>query len=276
PIVDGATRFRSPRLAPNGQSVVVQIGASLWVHDLARGTLTRLVTRNVATIGSGFTVWSPDGRHIAFRSQEGVRWLDVQRGGSSRALSPDSRNNGDVPTSISSDGESLLFIRLDAGTSGDLYLMSLRDGSVRPILRTPAYEGGAQLSPDGRWIVYVSDDSGRFEVYVRPLGGPDRRWPVSTPGGRFPVWRRDGKELFYRAGNKMMAVAVTIRSDEVILSAPRLLFDRQYPFEASTIPNYDVSLDGTKFLMVKDDVGAGRLNVILNWTEELKRLAPTR
>jgi serine/threonine-protein kinase len=276
PIADSATRYQSPRLAANGRTIVVQMAGNLWLHDLTRGTITR-VTPEAATVGSGFSVWAPDGRHLAFRSRQGMRWLDVDAAGGSRPVSPDSTSVSDVPTSISPDGETLVFMRQNASTSSDIYAVSLRDGSaLRPILNTPAYEGGAQLSPNGHWLAYVSDDSGRPEVYIRSFQGSDRRWPVSTGGGSFPLWRRDGNELFYRAGNRMMAVTVTIKADEVTLSAPRALFDRPYPFETSTIANYDISLDGTKFLMAKDDFGAGRLNVILNWTEELKQRVPLK
>ena len=111
-------------------------------------------------------------------------------------------------------------------------------------------------------------------MYLRPYPGPERRVPVSTLGGSFPLWRRDGKELFYRNANKMMGVDVSVSAAELSLSTPRVLFDQRYTFETSTIANYDISLDGKRFLMVKDEFGAGRLNVILNWFEELRRLAP--
>jgi hypothetical protein len=99
---------------------------------------------------------------------------------------------------------------------------------------------------------------------------------VSSDGGSYVLWRGDGKELFYRNGNKLMAVGVASKGSSLTLSAPHVLFDRRYGFETSTIANYDVNLDGTRFLMMKDEVGAGRINLVLNWFEELKRLAPAR
>jgi hypothetical protein len=147
---------------------------------------------------------------------------------------------------------------------------------LRPLLRTSAFESGAQFSPDGRWVAYSSDESGQMEVYVRPFPGPDRKRPVSTQGGRAVRWNPNGKELFYRTGNKTMAVSVSGNA-ELTFSAPRMLFEQRYAVGSSvTAANYDVSPDGERFVMVKDESGSGRLNVVLNWTEELKRLVPSR
>ena len=140
-------------------------------------------------------------------------------------------------------------------------------------MNTPAYEGGAQFSPDGRWMAYVSDESGQLQVYVRPYPGPDRKVPVSTQGGTQPVWNRNGRELFYRDMNKMMVVDVTT-SPDLVLSQPRQLFEQRYAFLLRTLTNYDVSADGQRFVMVKDESGSGRLNVVQNWLEDLKRLVP--
>jgi Tol biopolymer transport system component len=178
---------------------------------------------------------------------------------------------------VSPDGGTLAFVRFTADTSADVYVLSLK-GEPQPhaLLKGPAYEGGPQFSPDGRWLAYASNESGQFQVYVRPFPSPDRSWPVSTQGGTQPRWNRDGKELFYRIGNKMMVVDVTT-SPDLALSTPRLLFEQRYAYGVSvTTPNYDVSPDGQRFVMVKDESGSGRLNVVLNWTEELKRLGPTK
>ena len=273
-VTDSTRRYQSPRLAPNGRAISVQMGGNLWIHDTVRNTFARATPEE--TIGTGFTTWAPDGKHLAFRSREGMRWLEVEGGGRSQPIRGSS-SVGDIPNSISPDGKTVVFTRQDAETSGDIYTVSLNDGSPpRPVVKTPAYEGGAQFSPDGRWLAYASNDSGQFQVYLRPYPGPERRVPVSTLGGSFPLWRRDGKELFYRNANKMMGVDVSVSAAELSLSTPRVLFDQRYTFETSTIANYDISLDGKRFLMVKDEFGAGRLNIILNWFEELKRLAPPK
>ena len=121
-------------------------------------------------------------------------------------------------------------------------------------------------------MAYASDESGQMQVYVRPFPGPDRKWTVSTQGGTSPRWNRNGRELFYRNENKMMVVDVST-SSELALSQPRLLFEQRYAFGSTiTIANYDVSPDGQRFVMVKDESGSGRLNVVLNWVDELTRL----
>jgi eukaryotic-like serine/threonine-protein kinase len=133
---------------------------------------------------------------------------------------------------------------------------------------------GQRLSPDGHWLTYVSNESGQFEVYLRPFPVPDSRWQVSTQGRTQPIWNPNGKEIFYRSGNRMMVVEVSTAPD-VALSPPRLLFEQRYAFGAGiTIPNYDVTRDGQPFVMVKDESSAGRLRVVLNWFSELTRLAP--
>src|SRR5207247_9597846 len=115
--------------------------------------------------------------------------------------------SGDLPGSVSRDGDTLAFLRQTAQSSRDIYVLSLR-GQPRPraVVSTSAFEGGAQFSPDGHWMAYASDESGQMQVYVRPFPGPDRRWPVSTHGGTQPMGNRSGKEVFYRNGNTMVDV----------------------------------------------------------------------
>ncbi len=131
------------------------------------------------------------------------------------------------------------------------------------------------FSPDGHFLAYVSDESGRREVYVQPYPGPGGKLTISTDGGQEPVWSADGRELFYRNGNQMLAVA--IRTEPTFSAGkPRLLFEGNYQLDAVGHPFYDVSPDGQRFLMVRPKGGGAptQLYVVLNWGEELKRLAP--
>jgi hypothetical protein len=124
--------------------------------------------------------------------------------------------------------------------------------------------------------VYISNESGQNEVYLRPFPALDRRWTISTQGGTQALWNPSGKEIFYRNGDKMIAVDLTT-TPEVKLSAPRVLFEQRYSFGAGiTMANYDVTRDGQRFIMVKDESGAARLNIVLNWLSELTRMAPRR
>src|SRR6185503_8314141 len=158
----------------------------------------------------------------------------------------------DYAQGFARDGDTLIFLRSTQETLFDIFELSLRDPlKVKPLLKTPSYEGGARLSPDDNWVAYVSNESGPNDVYLRPYPAPDRRWTVSTQGGTQPGWGPNGKEIFYRNGDEMMVVDVTTAS-EVRLSAPRVLFEQRYAYGAGiTIPNYDVTPDGQRFIMVK-------------------------
>jgi serine/threonine-protein kinase len=272
PISDAPRRYAYPRLAPDGRQIVVYADGGLWIQDSLRATLT-LLTPETGFANSA-QVFTPDGKRVISRTRTGLRWFNADGSGQSEAISG-SISVSDIPSSVSPDGAMLAFVRQSVDTAGDIYVTNLR-GESKPhaVLNTPAYEGGAQFSPDGRWMAYASDESGQMQVYLRPFPGPDRKVPVSTQGGTQPLWNKNGKELFYRNENKMMVVDVSMSPDPV-LSQPRQLFEQRYAFLTITVPNYDVSSDGQRFLMVKDESGSGRLNVVLNWFAELRRLAPT-
>jgi Tol biopolymer transport system component len=272
PITETPRRYQYPRLAPDGRRAAVAAAGDLWIQDIARATLTRLTSEQ--TVGNAFPVWTPDGTRVLFRTLTGMYWTAADGTGHPEAIA--GSLSGDLPCSVSRDGDTLAFMRQNAQTSRDIYVLSLRGQSrPRPVVSTFAFEGGPQFSPDGHWMAYASDESGQMQVYVRPFPGPDRRWPVSTKGGTQPLWNRNGKEIFYRSGNKMMVVDVSGSGDPTF-SQPRQLFDQRYVFQNVSLANYDVSPDGQQFVMVKDETGSGRLNVVLNWAEELKRLVPTR
>jgi serine/threonine-protein kinase len=184
--------------------------------------------------------------------------------------------NAQWPGSWSPVGEVLAFTEAAPETGYNLMTVDL-DGDRQPhaFLKTPANEYGPKFSPDGHWLAYGSDESGRQEIYVRPFPGPGGKWQISTEGGGEPVWSRNGRELFYRNGDKLMAAAVET-TPTFVASKPRLMFEQHFeksifPFEA----NYDVSPDGKRFLLVVPSEGESapaQINVVLNWSEELRRL----
>jgi len=281
PLTEVERSYRSPRVSPDGRYLAVRIGAlgsedsQIWIYEIARGTLTLLTfeRRNVAP------VWTPDGRRVTFGSggpgQGSLFWKPADGSGvAEQLLASDFPRAG----SWAPDGKVLAFTEIPLGKPADIWLLQLEsEWTSKPFLHAPFNEGGPAFSPDGRWLAYVSDESGQFEVYVRPFPGPGSKWPISIQGGVAPVWARDGRELFYRNGYKMMAVTVEAGS-EFSAGRPEVIFEGRYVAANWYRPNYDISPDGQQFVMVRstqEEVSPAKINVVLNWFEELKRLVPT-
>jgi hypothetical protein len=259
PVAGPVREYTNPRLSPDGRIVLFNGRDGLWTLDIARGTLTKIAS------GLGFGVWI-DSTRIAYRVNTGVVTMSADGTGGAVPLKGTQYN--DYPASVSSDGALLATVRINQATSGDVYVFPL-DGSgpARPFLATPAYEGGGQFSPDGKWMLFTSDENGAPEVYLTPFPAADRRIPVSSDGGLHPLWSGDGRRILYRAGQRMMAVDVT-PGDEPRLSPPRVLFDRQYKFGPNlSLPHYSLGLDGQSLLMVKEEAGARSLSFISHWLQ---------
>jgi Tol biopolymer transport system component len=186
------------------------------------------------------------------------------------------------PNDWSPDGRILAFARTkglgaDGRAAGTWDILSWAQGAktATPIVNGAFNEFGPTFSPDGRWLAYVSEESGRREVYLRPYPGPGASLQISTDGGDQPRWGRDGKELFFYADSAFMHVQLTM-AREVSASKPAAVFGVSYrgAVDEPSYPSYDVSLDGRRFLMLKAgtaDSTATRLTVVLNWFEELGR-----
>jgi eukaryotic-like serine/threonine-protein kinase len=225
-------------------------------------------------------VWTPDGKRIAFAStKEGPRNIYWQRADGSGGLEQlTTSENTQVPMSWSPDGQLLSFFEVNPTTGYDIWVLRLSDRKALPFLRTPFNESVPRFSPDGRWLAYISNESGRYEIYVQPYPGPGGKWQISTEGGTEPTWNPNGRELFYRSGDKMMAVEIATQPS-FSASKPRVLFEGRYEPSPATSPNYSVSPDGQRFLMLKsaeqEAAAPTQINVVLNWFEELKRRVPT-
>ena len=257
--------FEHPRISPDGRRVAVASSGTLWMIDRDREGMTRLTPETL--LGASYATWTPDGRSLYFRTATGLVMTSVDGNGRSKAIAGTS--SADFPNAVSADGAMLLMTRQTTQGSGGVYALPLPPaGEAAALVDTPAYDGGGQLSPDGRWLAYASAESGQFEVYLRPYPSLDQRWLVSSDGGSHPRWARDGSELYYREGTVMYAVTFDGRPD-VGLARPQKLFDRRYRFgTAISFANYDVAPDG-RFLMVKGDSTSGRVSVVLNWTAGL-------
>ena len=168
------------------------------------------------------------------------------------------------------------FMELHFDTRMNIYVMSRSDDRTpRPFAETRFVEFDPAFSPDGRWIAYVSDESGVEQVYVRPFPGPGSQWLISTDGGAEPVWSRDGRELFYRSGDRLMAVTVR-GDDEFRAGEPSVLLEAAMERAAPRFTNYDAAPDGSRFVMVQggDPPAADHLAVVLDWFQELERPVP--
>jgi serine/threonine protein kinase/Tol biopolymer transport system component len=305
PVAAPAHAYFTPRLSPDGRRVAVGITESesqIWLYDLSRDTLTRFTFEGNY---NPVPVWTPDGKRIAFESnKEGPPNLFWQLADGSGGLERlNTSENIQVPTSWSRDGKLLAFMEVNNTTGVDIWVLRMSDtsqgsvqvpsassgqvpsagsGQVRkaqPFLRTSFNEGAPGFSPDGHWLAYISDESGRYEVYVQPYPGPGGKWQISTEGGTEPVWNPNGRELFYRSGDKMMAVDIATQPG-FTASKPRMIFEGRYELSPVQSADYDVSPDGQRFLMLKPNdqtqSAQTQINVVLNWFEELKRRVPTR
>ena len=279
PVSAPARAYVYPRLSPDGQRVSVGITeeeTQTWLYDFTRETLTRF------TFGGSVNqnaVWTPDGKWIAIQSnREGplnVFWQRADGSGGLERLITSEYDN--FPMSWSPDGRLLAFAEVNPTTGYDIWVLRMNDRKAEPFLRTPFDESTPQFSPDGRWLAYISDESGRLEIYVQPYPGPGGKWQISTEGGAEPLWNRNGRELFYRSGSKLMAVDIATQPT-FASGKPRMLFEGQYPPAPGTADNFDVSSDGQRFLMIKPneagEAAPTQINVVLNWFEELKQKVP--
>jgi len=271
-----------PSVSPDGTKVSVdrldaQKGRyDIWIYDVARGTPSRF------TFGSDTNnrspVWSPDGNHIAFASGRNGS-IGIYQKATSGAASEEllhSTTSERRPVDWSRDGRYLIEEARPTGkTLSDIWVSPLfGDRKPFPFLQTEFTEGGARLSPDGRWLAYYSTEAGRAEIYVRSFPAQEGKWQVSTDGGLNPVWRRDGKELFFFSANQTPVrnvMVVEVKSSATFQAGPpKSLFEVRIPFNPT--PTFDLRPDG-RFVIptVVEHRGAGPMTVVINWTQGLIR-----
>jgi Tol biopolymer transport system component len=276
-ITDGSGFPQDFALSPDSRTVaarMVAVNDDLWTYDVARGTPLRLTFEPGDEI---MPQWTADGTRVAFGTRTGkIFWKLADGTGEREEIS-----RGDYPrypASFSRDGKMLAFVEIHPSRQRDIWLMSLDGGrKAQPFQATDASEWAPKFSPDGHWIAYVSDESGRDEIYVRPVSSPGGRKRVSTEGGAWPAWNRNGRELFFLKGDKLVAVTLDAEGnpagpERVVLDAPKL-GDLQFQTDS---PLYDVMPDGEHFVMLLRPPypSPTHYNLVLNWFEELKRLAP--
>jgi serine/threonine-protein kinase len=276
--------YGNPEISPDGRKLSVSVlrgnNLDVWIYDLARNVATRL------TFDEGYDadqVWSPDSRYLAFSSNRGSGNNSIYRkaadgsGEIEMVVEP-----GDMPalypTSWSPDGKWLAVW----SANSDVYIASVESGELEPFQTTDFGEFNPSFSPDGRWIAYDSNESGRLEIYVRGFPAGGGKWQVSDGGGALARWSDDGRELFYRTDDGIMAVGVDGRGATFEVGTPRNLFDG--PFLGGTngitvggfvFPDYTVSGDGQRFVMFAGREETSRptsVRLVTNWFDELRRL----
>ena len=277
-------RIQYPTLSPDGRLVGVQVhegsNFDIWVWDITRAVKTRLTTGPEV---DGPPIWAPTGEEVAFNSNRAGNFdiflRQADGSGEAKALVATPRN--EYVTDWSRGGKYLLYLLDDPETGTDpWYLDRNEDASAwepHPFLHTPFNERAARFSPDGRYVAYVSDESGQWEVYVRPFPEGSPRSTVSNNGGSQPRWSRDGKELFYVEGSTLVAVSVSSGPTFSVGSARRLFEHPNLTDGPGTMswPQYDVSADGRQFVLhervdLGEEAPKPSIRVVQNWFEEFR------
>jgi Tol biopolymer transport system component len=275
--------FNHPSVSPDGKRLVVEVGdlpkRDLWLYTFATGTFTRLTLDGAAA----FPVWTPDGKKVTFATTvAGKASIVLQDVDGLQAIEPLVATSNDGygvwPGSWTPDGQTLALMEGSPASGGDISVLNRRlNPGAQPFIHTSATEWGAKLSPDGRWMAYISNESGQWEVYVQPFPGPGNRRQISSGGGTEIVWARSGRELFYRSGQRIMSVPFTT-NPIFSIGNPELLFEGPYLLGSPGAHNYDVTPDGQRFLMIKASEPEGSLGIqiLTNWFDDVKARVPTK
>jgi len=287
--------FEHPRLSPDGQQLAVDIrgygtsaGTDIWLYQFARGTLSRLTfgehNENEAP------AWTPDGTRVTYaiggldadaaRGRRAVAWKAADGSGVEEILV---RHDAHLhPASWSARGDVLMLNSASAFTSaGDIWALTTGGTrTLRTINTTPFAEVAPSLSPDGHWLVYASNETGRPEVYAQAYPALGSKTQISVEGGTEPVWAHSGREIFYRSGDKLFAVSLDPTTASLRPSAPTMLFQGRFAHSSGGDAWYDVSADGRRFLMLRlldATRSTPAITVVQEWSAELDRtLAPKR
>jgi Tol biopolymer transport system component/tRNA A-37 threonylcarbamoyl transferase component Bud32 len=271
-VMDNAADFAFPRLSPDGKQLAISIGSAdhrdVWLDELASGTRTRLTTEGLT---NERPEWSPDGRRVLFRSDRGTRsaiwWRPADMSADAAPLL--SGDRVDVFEGVLSPDSRYLVYQLDT-LGADIYYRAVSgDSTSRPIANNPAaIENMARVSPDGRWVVFVTNESGRDEVVAQPFPGPGGRAQVSAGGGTEPLWSRDGRRVFYRGNGKLMAAAIRTTPNFSVIARDTVLTD-SYVFATNPHANYDAFPDGAHFVFLEPD-HSSEMVVVANWGAVLR------
>ena len=282
--VPGEDAYAGISLSPDGKKLAYYLdgtGFDVWGFDIARGVKIPLTFGASSGQGNLYPVWSPDGKYVAYTSYRNGTYALYQKpadGSGGETLLLEGIDHFRVPTSWSMDGKLLVY---HEGVSGGTYANGVPGGwsiwvlplfgghKAYPFIQSTFSAREASFSPDGKWLAYCSNESGEYRVYVVPFPGPGGKWQVSLGDGRGPLWRRDGKEIFYlSADNKLMAVNVEASGGSFAAAGARVLFDSH---SYGVFGRYDASADGQRFVVVYEgNRPSSTLTSVANWTADLK------
>ena len=275
------------RLSPDGGRAVVVMRAAdgnedVLIYDLARDIATRL-TFHAAR--DSFPVWSPDGERVAFASERdggmNVFWKTTDGTGEAERLTTPTAGRRTLPSSWAPDG-TLVLVEAPSGGQLDIAVLSLdAERALETLIATEFNEPYPEVSPDGRWLAHVSNESGQSEVYIRPFPNVQAgRWQVSQDGGSWPVWAPDGRELFYRRTPDFAMMVAPVETEPTFRPrTPVVLFDAPNLLPAAGPRAFDVAPDGQRFLMIKtgdatSEDARPQINIVENWHQELLERVP--
>jgi Tol biopolymer transport system component len=278
PVIREPGGYSTPRYSPEGKRIAVALfganGSDIWIYDIARNTFTRLTSD-----GSSIRPeWTPDGRYVVFISGlEGKGSMKRQPSDGSGPAELLYQPEEDVFEALVSPDNQWLIYRTAPGTKYPRDILAVRlgsDSSVRPLVTGPNTESLPRLSPNGKWLAYQSNESGRFEIYVRPFPGTGARVQVSDSAGTEAIWGRDGRSLYYRGPvGEVVRVDVTT-GNEFSIGERRVVHPGDYLTDSSH-PNWDVAPDG-RFLMLKRAGAEAQTIVVHNWARELREKTTPR
>jgi serine/threonine protein kinase/Tol biopolymer transport system component len=291
PLRETPGNYSNPAFSPDGKRLALEIfdgkRSDIWVYEWERDALTRLTFTGES---NGYPVWTPDGQRIVYSSLEkggayNLWWIRANGAGDSQRLAEN--KNIQFASSWRPDGKVLAFMQLNPGTSWDVMTLPIegnaktgwKPGEPKPFVNSAFIEWEPAFSPDGRWLAYMSNESGTSEVYVRPFPGPGGKWQISTGGGLYPKWSRNGKELFYRTvDSKIMEVTYTAAGDSFRADKPQIWSPGQFTDRGNAY-NFDLQPDGKRFAVLKapgtePTAAVNKVSFIFNFFDELRRKLP--
>jgi serine/threonine-protein kinase len=275
PLLPVPGNYLSPTLSPDGSRLALSSGGDIWVYEFGRGSMTRL------TFGGGYRslLWSVDGRYVVFKEARDILWVRTDGTAQPRVLTRG------LPWSFTRDGKRLAFNNLSPLNIDDIWTVpvetsssGLQAGKPELFLQAPFHERGPMFSPDGRWIAYQSNESGRYEVYVQAFPDGHGKQKISNDTGQYPAWSPNGRSIFFVSNRVLMSASYQVRGESFVVEKPRVWFEKKIAGFSST-KSYDPAPDGKSIvaLMPADtpEEPRDRVMFLLNFFDELRRRVPS-